>query len=244
QVMSDPLLYTVNLVKRFGGIRALDGVNFSVERGVIKGLIGPNGSGKTTLINCITGVVRPDSGKVIFNGLDITDRPPHQVAKIGIARTWQIVRPFKKMSIIDAVTTAALVRVREIERARGEAESILQMLGFSRETMKKRGSEITLMQHKIVDLARALALKPALLFIDEIAAGLRPAEVDELVKILKNVHEEMGITMVVVEHLMTFIMKISDVVSVMHEGKLIAEGAPEEISKNPKVIEVYLGMRV
>ncbi|MEM4933585.1 MAG: ABC transporter ATP-binding protein, partial [Desulfurococcaceae archaeon] len=116
--------------------------------------------------------------------------------------------------------------------------------GFSRETMKKRGSEITLMQHKIVDLARALALKPALLFIDEIAAGLRPAEVDELVKILKNVHEEMGITMVVVEHLMTFIMKISDVVSVMHEGKLIAEGAPEEISKNPKVIEVYLGMRV
>ncbi|MEM0000513.1 MAG: ABC transporter ATP-binding protein [Desulfurococcaceae archaeon] len=242
--MSDPLLYTVNLVKRFGGIRALDGVNFSVERGVIKGLIGPNGSGKTTLINCITGVVRPDSGKVIFNGLDITDRPPHQVAKIGIARTWQIVRPFKKMSIIDAVTTAALVRVREIERARGEAESILQMLGFSRETMKKRGSEITLMQHKIVDLARALALKPALLFIDEIAAGLRPAEVDELVKILKNVHEEMGITMVVVEHLMTFIMKISDVVSVMHEGKLIAEGAPEEISKNPKVIEVYLGMRV
>ncbi|MEM1529254.1 MAG: ABC transporter ATP-binding protein [Desulfurococcaceae archaeon] len=242
--MSDPLLYTVNLVKRFGGIRALDGVNFSVERGVIKGLIGPNGSGKTTLINCITGVVRPDSGKVIFNGLDITDRPPHQVAKIGIARTWQIVRPFKKMSIIDAVTTAALVRVREIERARGEAESILQVLGFSRETMKKRGSEITLMQHKIVDLARALALKPALLFIDEIAAGLRPAEVDELVKILKNVHEEMGITMVVVEHLMTFIMKISDVVSVMHEGKLIAEGAPEEISKNPKVIEVYLGMRV
>ncbi|MEM1850872.1 MAG: ABC transporter ATP-binding protein, partial [Desulfurococcaceae archaeon] len=183
-------------------------------------------------------------GKVIFNGLDITDRPPHQVAKIGIARTWQIVRPFKKMSIIDAVTTAALVRVREIERARGEAESILQVLGFSRETMKKRGSEITLMQHKIVDLARALALKPALLFIDEIAAGLRPAEVDELVKILKNVHEEMGITMVVVEHLMTFIMKISDVVSVMHEGKLIAEGAPEEISKNPKVIEVYLGMRV
>lgn len=242
--MSGPLLYTVNLVKRFGGIRALDGVNFSVERGVIKGLIGPNGSGKTTLINCVTGVVRPDSGKVIFNGLDITDRPPHQVAKIGIARTWQIVRPFKKMSIIDAVTTAALVRVREIEKARDEAESILQVLGFSRETMKKRGSEITLMQHKIVDLARALALKPVLLFIDEIAAGLRPAEVDELVRILKNVHEEMGITMVVVEHLMTFIMKISDVVSVMHEGKLIAEGAPEEISKNPKVIEVYLGMRV
>ncbi|MEM1797449.1 MAG: ABC transporter ATP-binding protein [Zestosphaera sp.] len=242
--MSSPLLYTVNLVKRFGGIRALDGVNFSVEKGVIKGLIGPNGSGKTTLINCITGVVRPDSGRVIFNGLDITGRLPHQVAKIGIARTWQIVRPFKKMSIIDAVTTAALVRIGEIEKARSEAESILQMFGFSRETMKKRGSEITLMQHKIVDLARALALKPTLLFVDEIAAGLRPAEVDEMVRILKSVHEEMGITMVVVEHLMTFIMKISDVISVMHEGKLIAEGAPEEISKNPKVIEVYLGMRV
>lgn len=242
--MSGPLLHTTNLVKKFGGIKALDGVNFSVEKGIIKGLIGPNGSGKTTLINCVTGVIKPDSGKVIFNGLDITNRPPHQVARVGIARTWQVVRPFKKMTVIDAVTTAALMKIKEIEKARNEAESILQVLGFSRETMKKRGSEITLMQHKIVDLARALALRPVLLFIDEIAAGLRPAEVDELIKILKSVHEEINITMVVVEHLTTFIMKISDTISVMHEGKLIAEGTPEEISRNPKVIEVYLGMKV
>lgn len=242
--MSSLLLETKDLVKNFGGIKALDKVNFKVERGVIKGLIGPNGSGKTTLINCVTGVHRPDHGIVFFEGVNITGYPPHKVASLGIARTWQIVRPFRKMTVIDAVTTAALTRIKDSEEAKREAEDMLQLIGISKEVARRRGSEITLMQHKLVDLARSLVLKPKLLFIDEIAAGLRPFEVEVLIGTLKKIHEEMKITMVVVEHLMTFIMKLCDIVAVMHEGKLIAEGTPEGISKNPKVIEVYLGMRV
>jgi len=238
------LLETRKLTKRFGGIIAVKEVDFKVEKGVIKGLIGPNGSGKTTLINCITGVHRPDEGRVFFESRDITGLPPHRVAKIGIARTWQIVRPFKKMTVLEAVMTSALIRVKDLSVARSEAVDVLKLLGFTEELMNRRGSDITLVQHKLVDLARAIVLKPKLLFVDEIAAGLRPVEVEGLIDLLRRVHRELDITMVVVEHLMTFIMKLSDDIAVMHEGQLIAEGSPEEVAKNPRVVEVYLGMRV
>jgi len=238
------LLETRKLTKRFGGIIAVKEVDFKVEKGVIKGLIGPNGSGKTTLINCITGVHRPDEGRVFFESRDITGLPPHRVAKIGVARTWQIVRPFKKMTVLEAVMTSALIRVKDLSTARSEAVDVLKLLGFTEELMNRRGSDITLVQHKLVDLARAIVLKPKLLFIDEIAAGLRPVEVEGLIDLLRRVHRELDITMVVVEHLMTFIMKLSDEIAVMHEGQLIAEGSPEEVAKNPRVVEVYLGMRV
>jgi branched-chain amino acid transport system ATP-binding protein len=238
------LLETRKLTKRFGGIIAVREVDFKVEKGVIKGLIGPNGSGKTTLINCITGVHRPDEGRVFFESRDITGLPPHRVAKIGVARTWQIVRPFKKMTVLEAVMTSALIRVKDLSVARSEAVDVLKLLGFTEELMNRRGSDITLVQHKLVDLARAIVLKPKLLFIDEIAAGLRPVEVEGLIDLLRRVHRELDITMVVVEHLMTFIMKLSDEIAVMHEGQLIAEGSPEEVAKNPRVVEVYLGMRV
>jgi len=238
------LLETRKLTKRFGGIIAVKEVDFKVEKGVIKGLIGPNGSGKTTLINCITGVHRPDEGRVFFESRDITGLPPHRAAKIGVARTWQIVRPFKKMTVLEAVMTSALIRVKDLSVARSEAVDVLKLLGFTEELMNRRGSDITLVQHKLVDLARAIVLKPKLLFIDEIAAGLRPVEVEGLIELLRRVHRELDITMVVVEHLMTFIMKLSDEIAVMHEGQLIAEGPPEEVAKNPRVVEVYLGMRV
>ena len=238
------LLETRKLTKRFGGIIAVKEVDFKVEKGVIKGLIGPNGSGKTTLINCITGVHRPDEGRVFFESRDITGLPPHRAAKIGVARTWQIVRPFKKMTVLEAVMTSALIRVKDLSVARSEAVDVLKLLGFTEELMNRRGSDITLVQHKLVDLARAIVLKPKLLFIDEIAAGLRPVEVEGLIELLRRVHRELDITMVVVEHLMTFIMKLSDEIAVMHEGQLIAEGSPEEVAKNPRVVEVYLGMRV
>jgi len=238
------LLETRKLTKRFGGIIAVKEVDFKVEKGVIKGLIGPNGSGKTTLINCITGVHRPDEGRVFFESRDVTGLPPHRVAKIGIARTWQIVRPFKKMTVLEAVMTSALIRVKDLSVARSEAVDVLKLLGFTEELMNRRGSDITLVQHKLVDLARAIVLKPKLLFVDEIAAGLRPVEVEGLIDLLRRVHRELDITMVVVEHLMTFIMKLSDDIAVMHEGQLIAEGSPEEVAKNPRVVEVYLGMRV
>jgi branched-chain amino acid transport system ATP-binding protein len=238
------LLETRKLTKRFGGIIAVKEVDFKVEKGVIKGLIGPNGSGKTTLINCITGVHRPDEGRVFFESRDITGLPPHRVAKIGVARTWQIVRPFKKMTVLEAVMTSALIRVKDLSVARSEAVDVLKLLGFTEELMNRRGSDITLVQHKLVDFARAIVLKPKLLFIDEIAAGLRPVEVEGLIELLRRVHRELDITMVVVEHLMTFIMKLSDEIAVMHEGQLIAEGSPEEVAKNPRVVEVYLGMRV
>ncbi|MEZ0394147.1 MAG: ABC transporter ATP-binding protein [Desulfurococcaceae archaeon] len=238
------ILRTEGLTKLFGGLRAVDGVDFSVEKGEVRGLIGPNGAGKTTLINCVTGVLRPDKGKVFFDGRDITGRPPHEIVRNGIARTWQIVRPFRGMTVVEAVATGAMARAGSVDEALRIAEEILHELGFGRDLMRRRGSEITLMQHKIVDLARALATGPKLIFIDEIAAGLRPGEVEELAKLLRRVNEERGITMVVVEHLMTFIMRISDSISVMHEGKLIAEGSPDEVSRNPRVIEAYLGIRL
>ncbi|WP_428727655.1 ABC transporter ATP-binding protein [Thermogladius sp.] len=239
----DVVLRVENVTKRFGGVVALSDVTLSVGRGEIVGLIGPNGSGKTTLFNCITGVYKPDKGRVFFMGRDITGLQPHEVAKLGIARTWQKVRPFRNLTVLEAVTTGALLRTDSVEEARKTAVEVLELIGLPREEWGRLGSEITLMEHKLVDLARALATGPKLLLLDEIAAGLRPHEQERLAEVIKKVWSDRGLTLVVVEHVMRFVMSLSKRVVVLHEGRVIAEGPPEEVASNPRVIEAYLGIK-
>lgn len=242
--MSDTTLLEVNnLSKRFGGIIALNNVNLRINKGEIVGIIGPNGAGKTTLVNCVTGIYKPDSGKVLFLGEDITSEPPHVVAAKGIARTWQKIRPFYNMSVIEAVTAGALLRTKEVLKAREEAAEILEFIGFPKSKFETLGKSITLIEHKLVDLARAIATKPKLLFLDEVVAGLRPHEVDVIADVVKRINRDMGITLGVIEHVMRFVMSISDRVVVLHEGRLLTQGTPAEVARDPLVVEAYLGTK-
>jgi len=238
------LLKCENIVKRFGGLVAVNNVSFEVEKGVIFGVIGPNGAGKTTLINCITGVYAPDSGKIIFKGEDITGLRPHKLCLKGIARTHQIVRPFRNLSVYKNVMISALFgrfsnESRDfIER---KVEEILEFTGLIRKK-DMLASELTLADQKALELARALASNPEILFLDEVAAGLTPTETDEMLERIKEIND-MGITIVIIEHVMRVIMTICKLIMVLHHGKKIAIGTPEEIANNKKVIEAYLGER-
>ncbi len=242
--MSDAtLLEVVNLSKRFGGITALNNVSMRITKGEILGIIGPNGAGKTTLVNCVTGIYKPDSGKVLFLGEDITGKQPHLIALKGIARTWQKIRPFYNMTVIEAVTAGALLRTKDVLKAREEAAEVLEFVGIPRSKFETLGKNIALIEHKLVDLARAIATKPKLLFLDEVVAGLRPHEVDVIADVVKKVNREMGITLGVIEHVMRFVMNISDRIVVLHEGRLLTQGKPAEIARDPLVVEAYLGTK-
>lgn len=232
------MLEIISLTKKFGGLTALDNVTFSLEKGEILGLIGPNGAGKTTLFNCISGILRPDSGVIRFLGENIIKMKPSQICKKGIGRTFQLTRPFLNLTVLQNVLVGKFFgRSKEIPAK--SAEDILDFVGLL-EKANLYASQLTLLERKKLEIARALSTDPLLLLLDEPAAGLNPTETFELTSLVKEIRE-MGITILVIEHVMRFIMGISDRIVVLNEGRKIAEGKPEEIAKDENVVKVYLG---
>ncbi|HEV3087649.1 MAG TPA: ABC transporter ATP-binding protein [Candidatus Elarobacter sp.] len=235
----------VNVGMRFGGLWALSEVSFDVERGSVVGLIGPNGSGKTTLMNVISGVYKPTTGEVRYNGRRIADVPTHAVCRLGIARTFQVVKPFASLSVRENVAVGAMYGrdgAKRSTRASFErAQELLEVVDLAR-VADRPASDLTIPDRKRLEVAKALALDPELLLLDEVMAGLNATEVDEALELLRTVNRR-GVTLIVVEHLMKAIVSISTTIVVLAEGKKIAQGAPTEVLASQQVIEAYLGSR-
>ncbi len=233
------LLEVRGVSKSFAGLKALQDVSLEVERGSIVGLIGPNGAGKTTLFNVIAGVINPDEGRVILDGTDVTGWPAHRVAHLGIGRTFQLMKPFDSLSVLDNVTVATLQRHRNRKDAREAAMGVVERVGLERWADDK-ASVLSTAGYKRLELAKALGLDPSLLLLDEVLAGLVPSERERVLELLREIRGE-GVTMLLVEHVMSAVMSLSDHVQVLHHGEMLASGTPEEVTKNPRVIEAYLG---
>ena len=228
----------------FGRFQALSRVSLTVEEGEFRGLIGPNGSGKTTLFNVISGVYPASSGKVIFMGKDITRWTPDRICHAGIARTFQIPRPFREMTVLENVMVGVLFGQEEMlvsqEQAREEAWKWLEFVGLKVDEDARPG-ELTAGNLRRLELARALATGPRLLLADEIMSGLNQEEIDQTSQVLKKIHEELGLTILWIEHIMGALMNLVERVTVLDYGQVIAEGTPEEVARDERVIEAYLG---
>lgn len=235
------MLEVKDLSKRFGGVIALNGVQLKIDKGEMIGIIGPNGAGKTTLYNCITGFYKPTSGKIIFNGKDITGLPSHKICKIGIARTFQIPRPFANLTLLENVMIGALGMGMTLSEAREYSKEIISFLMLDRYANYSI-NKLNFNYWRRCELARALATNPKLLLLDETFAGLNPAEIDEMIKIVRKIHDR-GITIVITEHVMKVVMSLAERIIVLHQGKVIADGVPEEVVNDINVIEAYLGQR-
>jgi branched-chain amino acid transport system ATP-binding protein len=227
------------MTKQFGGLRAIDSLDLTIEKDQILGLIGPNGAGKSTAFNCIAGSFAPTSGEITFEGRRINGHKPWNLCKAGLARTFQIVKPFASKNVLYNVTVAAFVTTNSRKIAEEKALAVLESLNFASKKEILAGN-LTIADRKRLEIARALATEPKLLLLDEVMAGLRPNEVDEMVDILKALRDR-GITIFVIEHIMRAIMALSDRVVVIQFGKKIAEGTPNEIANNEDVIKAYLG---
>jgi len=233
------LLEVQNLSKRFGGLQAVNNLNFQVKKGEILGLIGPNGAGKTTVFNLITGVYRPDGGVIKFREEDIAGLKPYTICTKGICRTFQIAQPFREMTSLKNVVIGAFSRTSYTEEAKNKAEEILSYVGLG-EKKEVLAKELTTIDQRRLEIARALATDPKLLLLDETMAGLNLKECDEAVSVIKKIRDG-GIAIIVVEHVMRAIMSLSERIIVVDYGTKIAEGKPEEIRSNENVIKAYLG---
>jgi len=233
------LLQSHELSISFGGLTAVDRLSLTVEKGMILGIIGPNGSGKTTFFNLVTGVYAPDSGKVIFDGKNITGLRPHRITQFGIGRTFQIPAPFSKMTILENVMVSTFIHASSMKTAKRKAREILEMVRLD-EKADQKVVNVTLEDRKRLELARALATEPTLLLLDEVMSGLTPVEVKAAVELIQSLHTR-GLTIIVVEHVMDVILSLCDRVVVLNYGRKIAEDTPDRIVNNPEVIRAYLG---
>ena len=242
------MLSIKHVSKRFGGLRALDDVNIEVKKGEILGVIGPNGAGKTTLFSIISGFLKPTSGKIIFEGKEIQGKPPAKIVKMGIARTFQIVKPLKNLTVFENILTASgyqnyfglsFMKKWDVEEYKRKADELIELVGLENYRDTISGS-LPLGLQKRIEIAKALALDPKILLLDEPTAGMSYEESNEIKELIKDVRDR-GVTIMLVEHNVPFAVELSDRMYVLSYGKIIAEGLPDEIVKNEKVIAAYLG---
>ena len=234
------MLEVRHVSKSFRGLRAVNDASFEVPAGGINGLIGPNGAGKTTIFNLIAGVYAPDGGEIVFEGKRIDGLRPDQVCAAGIGRTFQLVKPFAGLTVLDNVIVGALHRSRNVSEARIHAASILRKLGLDAKAQLP-ASSLTLPDRKRLEVARALATRPRLLLLDEVMAGLRPTETDQMVEVFRDLNRSEGLTILLIEHVMRAVMALARHIGVLHHGVVIARGTPEQVVRDPAVLECYLG---
>jgi len=234
------LLKLENVTKKFGGLTAVSELSIEIEEGTILGLIGPNGAGKTTLFNCINGTLRINSGSVFFDGNDISKLKSHTIARLGISRSYQIVQPFGNMTVLQNAMVGGFCKTNSYDKAEETALKSLELVNLEgkKDVVAKH---LNLGERKKLEIAKALSTRPKLLLLDEVMAGLTPAEVQEMVKIIRSVNEA-GVTLIIIEHIMEAIMSLSQRIVVLNFGKKIAEGTPASISENEEVIRAYFGM--
>jgi branched-chain amino acid transport system ATP-binding protein len=237
------ILELTGVGKSFGGVRAVNDVSFSLQKGEIIGLIGPNGAGKTTLVNLITGVHRLSAGSVLFDGQDVSGQRPYQAARRGLARTFQIVQPFSEMTVLENVSAGALfgAAAGSFKDAADLARAELDFVGLGA-VAQTPASALSLPNRKRLELAKSLAMGPQVLLLDEVNAGLNQAEIDGALRLIKKISER-GITILIIEHLMKVVLSLSERILVLHHGELIATGKPEAVVNDPHVIEAYLGAK-
>ena len=237
--MSEPVLQLEKVTVAFGGLVAVDTVSFELAAGEILGLIGPNGAGKTTLFNAVSGYYKPARGRISFLGRDVTGHQPYALAARGIGRTFQIVKPFSGLSVLENIIVSSYLRHPRQAQAKDKAREVLRFIGLA-DRADVPAAGLTLAGRKRLEIGKALALEPKLLLLDEVVAGLNPTEADQTVQLILKIRDA-GVTILIVEHIMRVIMKISTRIIVLNYGRMIAQGKPDEVARNREVIEAYLG---